>query len=345
MGTPTAAAALGHARACVGPLPSLRELLALAVGALLATASSLAWQPYPPGLCGKGLHSDAAPVTAHALEAAAALPALPSPPPGWKYTATYAGSIPDPRLAAAQWTSQCGQDRTVRDIFAGKRGGYFLELASNEAFYISNTVTLEQQLGWSGLCVEANEKYAYDYRGRSCLLVQAVMGTRNDEEVAFDMAGSGGGIVGFDRREVDEAGGRVKRRTVSLASTLAAFGAPSVIDYFSLDIEGAEYIVLQEFDFSAYTFLTLSVERPIQALRDLLAANGYTYLCSHGPAGDEFFFHKSMLPASEAVLRKAVLSGVIGEGAAPADWGPPASWTGPPFRAGAPCTNGLPPWN
>jgi hypothetical protein len=275
---------------------------------------------------------------------------LPVPPPGWKYTATYSGAFKDHRLTSKHWASQCGQDRTVRDVFKGKRGGYFIELASNEAFYISNTLTLEQEFGWHGLCVEANEKYAYDYRGRSCLLVQAVVGTQNDNEVVFDMVGSGGGIVGFDRREGDAASagdGRVTRRTVSLLSMLTAFGAPRIIDYFSLDIEGAEYSVLKEFDFSAFTFLTMSIERPVQELKDLLAANGYTYLCSHGPAGDEFYFHESLLltPGAESLLHQAVLSGVIGEGKAPPDWGPPSGWTGIPFRAGAPCKNGMPPWN
>ena len=313
------------ARSCALPVVTLRDFIALVAGGLLVLAYTFGAGSSAPG----SLFSDAAGKGAVPHFSHLAFAGPPSPPPGWKYTASYKGAIVDPRLANSRWTSQCGQDKTVRDIFGGKREGYFLELASNDAFEISNTVTLEQEFGWQGLCMEANEKYAYDYRGRSCLLVQAVVGTQDDKEVVFDMFpkdGFLGGIVGFDRNPGETGGERVKRRTVSLVSILKAFGAPSVIDYFSLDIEGAEYSAMKEFDFSAYIFLTLSIERPGQELRDLLAANGYVYLCTHGQHGDDFFFHESMLPDSEPVLRNAVLSGIIGKGDAPAG-------------APTPCTN------
>lgn len=41
------------------------------------------------------------------------------------------------------WHAQVGQDRTVARLFENRRGGYFIDLASNEPIYISNTRTLE----------------------------------------------------------------------------------------------------------------------------------------------------------------------------------------------------------
>jgi hypothetical protein len=74
----------------------------------------------------------------------------------WVWTAVFRGNATRPPHLAAQWTSQVGQDRTIAEIFDGKRGGFFLDLAANDATFLSNTLMLEQSFGWRGICVEAN---------------------------------------------------------------------------------------------------------------------------------------------------------------------------------------------
>ena len=64
----------------------------------------------------------------------------------------------------------------------------------------------------------------------------------------------------------------------------APMQAPSVMEYLSLDIEGAEFFVMQHFPFDKYKFLTLTVERPKQ-LRKLLEDNNYVYVKDHGECG------------------------------------------------------------
>jgi hypothetical protein len=39
-------------------------------------------------------------------------------------------------------------------IFRDKQRGYFVDLAANHATFISNSFTLERDLGWNGLCIE-----------------------------------------------------------------------------------------------------------------------------------------------------------------------------------------------
>ena len=41
------------------------------------------------------------------------------------------------------WHGQSGQDRTIAKLFEDKRNGYFVDLASNEPIYLSNTRALE----------------------------------------------------------------------------------------------------------------------------------------------------------------------------------------------------------
>jgi hypothetical protein len=220
----------------------------------------------------------------------------------WNFVAFYKGNITDPRLDAI-WTSQVGQDQTVVDVFAGKSEGYFVDLASNDAVSLSNTLTLERQFGWKGLCIEANPHYMRGYLHRTCQLVQAVAGPRENEAVSFKFSnGVFGGVVGdvFDNKAGTES---ISMHTVSLAKILRDFEAPHVIDYLSLDIEGAEAWTLQTFPWDMYTFLTLTVERPKPELIDMLKKSGYMYLCDHGDFGDQFWVHPE-LPNFERVLAK-----------------------------------------
>ncbi len=131
-----------------------------------------------------------------------------------------------------------GQDRTIVDVFDGKKGGFFVDLAANDAVRLSNTLTLEKMFGWKGLCIEPNPGYMKGYLHRKCQLVQAVVGPVEDETVSFKFdSGALGGIVGegFDNKEA----GNAPMYTVSVGKILQDFSAPSLIDYLSLDIEGA----------------------------------------------------------------------------------------------------------
>ena len=165
-----------------------------------------------------------------------------------------------------------------------------MDLAANDAVGLSNTLTLEQMFGWKGLCIEPNPGYMKGYLHRKCQLVQAVVGPVEDEAVSFKFdSGALGGIVGegFDNKEA----GNAPMYTVSVGKILHDFNAPSLIDYLSLDIEGAEAWAFQTFPWDTYTFLTLTVERPKPELVEMLKQNGYIYLCNHGSFGDEFWVH------------------------------------------------------
>jgi len=92
-------------------------------------------------------------------------------------------------------------------------------------------------------------------------------------------------------------------RSTTLASILDRHSAPSVIDYLSIDIEGAEYEVLCAFPFDRYTFLAITVEhnnfrgREIdasnqKALHSLLTGHGYRRVRS-GPVDDYYRYYST----------------------------------------------------
>lgn len=185
------------------------------------------------------------------------------------------------------------------DIYKHKRDGTFLDLAANHAITLSNSMALEQMLGWTGLCIEPNPFYMSTYLHRSCRLVQAVVGPEEGLKVEFNFArGDLGGIVGFDNKQSNKTD---THYTVSVAKILQDFNMPRTIDYLSLDIEGAEAWAFESFPWDLYTFRTMTVERPKTELRSMLENNAYTFLCYHGNFGDELWVHSSLPGYAEVV--------------------------------------------
>ena len=85
-----------------------------------------------------------------------------------------------------------------------------------------------------------------------------------------------------------------RHTTVTLQEILDHVRAPPVIDYLSLDIEGAEYDALKSFDFTAYRFQALTIERPVKELRALLREKSYVFVKDNGCFGDQLWVHSSL---------------------------------------------------
>ena len=182
-----------------------------------------------------------------------------------------------------EWFSQLGQDKLVYELLGNLKGGYFVDLASNDATEISNSYALETFHGWNGLCVEANAKYWARLAFRKCEVVGAVVGQNRMEEIEFNFGAKSAASVLYHPRGFEDGmmGGivndamdntvksakadthiLVKRYTVPLKEIFERHGAPKTIDYFSLDVKGAETYVMSGFPFREYKFRTISIERP-----------------------------------------------------------------------------------
>jgi FkbM family methyltransferase len=196
-------------------------------------------------------------------------------------------------------SSQYGQDTFIVELLEAKRNGYFLDVGASNGLDSSNTYLLERNFGWSGLCIEPNTRF-FDQlvRNRRCRSVNACLYDRVGEVEFLEAAGSLGGVVAdFHPRQLafamkvehlrlDAQGGLplVCKKTTTLAAVLDGAGAPPVIDYWSLDVEGAELRLLTSFPFDRYTFNVLTVEHNRAtarfAIRRFLEARGYEFVTS-----------------------------------------------------------------
>ena len=178
--------------------------------------------------------------------------------------------------------AQVHQDDIVVDILG--TSGFFIDLAANDALELTNTLALERHKGWNGLCIEPNPTYWYGLSHRKCTVVGALMGD-HVQQVDVKFRGVYGGIVGkmdnkLANRKKEPDAAVEKRYTAPITQVLERFHVPKVIDYMSLDVEGAEFLVMQHFPFDQYQIKILTVERPKDDLKKLFEEHGYIFLKS-----------------------------------------------------------------
>jgi FkbM family methyltransferase len=202
-------------------------------------------------------------------------------------------------MMEAESYSQFGQDRFVAEtIYAGKRGGYFVEAGAGDGLWISNTLLLERRYGWTGILIEPTSAFAALQRNRpGCVCDNSGLASERSTitmveifdrgQAAISPAAAGNLLLSRARKDIgqiDLAGmnsywGVAKKQypieARPLADVLRRHGAPKRIDYLSLDVEGFEMEILRLFPFDEYEFGCLSVERPPPDLHELLRKNAY----------------------------------------------------------------------
>ncbi|RPH51040.1 MAG: FkbM family methyltransferase [Desulfobacteraceae bacterium] len=200
-------------------------------------------------------------------------------------------------------TSQAGQDYWIYgEAFNEKKGGYFLDVGAYNGIVFSNTYILESRYNWSGICIEANPIVFKDLIKNRRTVCLNVCLDKSEGEVPFVLRSAAGGIVDQDVDNKEPGTNNVIRmKTVSLNSVLEDQHAPSVIDYLSIDVEGAEERILSGFDFHKYTFRCVTIERPTELLKSLFKDHGYV-LIKEISMLDCFYVHKDFLKEYESNL-------------------------------------------
>jgi FkbM family methyltransferase len=150
--------------------------------------------------------------------------------------------------------SQWGQDEFVVSLLKNKKSGYFVDIGAYDGVTISNTYYLEKELGWKGLCLEANP-YTY----------QSLISSRNSECVNLAVAPYKGEVEillngwssaindDFTSSEIIKQGfNSVKVNALTINELFETYKVPSTFDYLSIDIEGGELEIISQLDFKRW---------------------------------------------------------------------------------------------
>uniref|UniRef100_A0A7S3QPU5 Methyltransferase FkbM domain-containing protein n=1 Tax=Dunaliella tertiolecta TaxID=3047 RepID=A0A7S3QPU5_DUNTE len=195
--------------------------------------------------------------------------------------------------------SQLGADDFVLSIFP--QPGFFVDVGAADGQVLSNTAKLDA-LGWHGIALDPLLKN-FEGRKNTRTLHAAVYGEANIE-VDFAVCPHDPNLSGVAshltcyRDQVLHDAKVVRLRTRLLADILQEMGAPSTIQYLSLDTEGSEFEILRTFPFHRYSFGVISVEHNFQEplrqrIRHHLEANSYTLV--HSPQWDDWYVHSSLV--------------------------------------------------
>ena len=143
---------------------------------------------------------------------------------------------------------QFGQPLYIdQEIFQGQlENGFFIEAGADDFERDSNSLFFELERGWTGLLVEPNPTVYPKglHRHRRALSATTCLSTQPHPETV-EFAGKGlwsGGMAGISPEKIEDS---YQLQCFPLYSLLLASAGHVTVNYFSLDIEGAEFEVLK----------------------------------------------------------------------------------------------------
>jgi FkbM family methyltransferase len=157
-------------------------------------------------------------------------------------------------------------DLFYRDIiFPGKRNGYFVEVGALDGLRMSQSYLFEKTLDWNGIVVEPNPVWKDELNlQRNCNIstnaVSSTNGTATFE--SREIAAFSGLKSSVNASRSSDIIGEFEVETITLCDLLDKCNAPETIDWVSIDTEGAELDILNQFfaDNKRYKINLLSFE-------------------------------------------------------------------------------------
>lgn len=226
--------------------------------------------------------------------------------------------VSESSLSGQKIKGQFGQAGVVDRLVSRKKSGFFIEAGACDGESISNSLYFEVLRKWTGLLVEPNPdflKLLREKNRKAWILPHCLSPGRKSVVVPFDAHLFNGGIINTENSDRPKPGdiGRqpgkkvppqINKRTIKvqcfpLYSVLMALGNPQV-DYFSLDIEGAEFKVLESLPWKSVDISVVGVEVEHAGkvfdgreadISKLLIGNGYQF---REKAGHDSFYVRNL---------------------------------------------------
>jgi heme-degrading monooxygenase HmoA len=117
------------------------------------------------------------------------------------------------------------QDMFVLSALDGKNAGTFIEIGSGDPYVFNNTALLEETFGWTGLSIDINERFAYQFSRKRNTQILNADASQLDYELLFKM-------------------NCVERHT----------------DFLRINAETATYAALQKIPFHKHEFFVIQVQ-------------------------------------------------------------------------------------
>ncbi|XP_063398909.1 protein Star-like [Mytilus trossulus] len=202
--------------------------------------------------------------------------------------------------------SQYGQDQVIDKLLKKKKNGFFVEIGGFDGEDLSNTLFFEKVRNWNGLLVEASP-FLYDMmlkKDRKCYMVNACV-SKSLPAMTFMLAGAITSaketLTDMHRKRIDReriqyakeahwahVNDTVKVNCFPLLTIMRTIGHKD-IDYFSLDVEGAEMHILNsiEWDDLNIDVFTIETDQHRNEILSFMKQKGYKWI--QKLLGDDIF--------------------------------------------------------
>ncbi|CAL8143985.1 unnamed protein product [Orchesella dallaii] len=198
-----------------------------------------------------------------------------------------------------------GHSQVVAHIFRNKTNGTFFEAGAYDGVAASNSLYLEKEFGWRGLLVECNP-YTIPVlkmkRRKAWIADVCLSPTKNPATLKFSNptkwgpSARLGDPVDLKAFGVDTPWTKFEVEAMPLFALLSAVNLTE-IDFFSLDVEGAEFDILKTIPFDKVRIKVIDMEvyfysREVKnEINDFLKDKGFQLQGSG--TSDHFYIHSS----------------------------------------------------
>ena len=198
-------------------------------------------------------------------------------------------------------TSQLGQDLWVLIASRFQRTGTFIEIGGGDGILFSNTYLLEKQLGWSGVIVEPAKIWQENLkRNRNCQLELRCCSGVSGLQIEFLETPSPMLSTIQEYRYKDshakerKTGKTYQVESVTLNEIFIQHFPSGHVNYISIDTEGSEEDILQNFDFDRFSFDFATIENAFDAqkserITELLRSKGYRRVLEEVSEFDNYY--------------------------------------------------------
>ena len=171
----------------------------------------------------------------------------------------------------------------IRDFFDDMCDGFFLDIGSWRYSEGSNTFLLEADLGWSGIAIDAQEKFreGYDKHRPRTKFFSYFVSDVSGRQAKLHVPGANTAVASADQAHIDRHGLKTSETIQVQEITLDALlerERVRQIDFLSMDIELAEPAALRGFDIQRFAPKLVCIEDHPQVhefIEDYFRRNGY----------------------------------------------------------------------
>ena len=204
--------------------------------------------------------------------------------------------------------SESGQEFFVLDQLCYKQNGFFVDIGASDGITASNTFILEKFYKWNGICVDPNPSTLKSLCGsRDVVVSDLCVDSTTGKIIPFQYLEDQSQFYGWNLRSgikgvIEDPGddfSEINVLTVSLNDLLELYKAPKIIDYISLDIEGNEYNVLNNFNFDTYHVNCFTVEHDYgenrRNIQELLESKGFDRFTDTFCDNEDWYVNKNLM--------------------------------------------------